>query len=146
MSAQIVKDGERCVWMFSFSDVVVALFVLCVWCETRMCSPSGLLSCDVVVSILRTAARVGAGDVDVKSNGVRWWCVCSSRMWCWLFGCVHRWYVCGAVRGCQFDWIRVMSRRYVVFVESGADLRRAEGWRECGVFAVLGCGAGCLVV
>ena len=49
----VVKDFERCV--LSFSDVVVALFVLCVWCETRMCSPSGFLSCDVVVSILRTA-------------------------------------------------------------------------------------------
>ena len=40
--------------------------------------------------------------------------------------------VCGAVRGCQFDWIRVMSRRYDFLVVSGADLRRCkDGERRC---------------
>ena len=127
-----LKHGERCVWMFS--DVVLVVWLcassgLCVWRDSRMCSPSGLMSCHVDATFSRRAARVG---LDVK-DGER--CVCCSRMWCWLFGCVHRLgSVCGAIRTCQFDWIRVMSRRHGVLVESGADLRRSkdgEMWCVC---------------
>ena len=90
-------------------------------CGPHMCSPSGSVSCHVGALFSRRAARVGA-DVKDGKRGV--WC---SRMWCWLFGCVHRLYcVCGAIcaSAVPSGGTRLMSRRRDVLEESGACRRK----------------------
>ena len=107
------------------SDAIGAVYVpsVCV-VGPRMCSPSRSVSCHVDATF--SAARVGA---DVK-DGER--CVGCSRMWCWLFGCVHRLHcVRGAIRATA---VRVagpvsnLNQRDVV-EESGACRRKCKGWR-----------------
>jgi len=113
-----------CVVVSGVVRVVCVVFV----CVVRACAVRvvGSVSCHVDAAFSRRAARVGA---DAK-DGER--CVWCSRMWCWLLGCVHRLdCVCGAVRACQFDWIRVMSRRRGVVEESGACWRRVKDGGRC---------------
>ena len=116
---------------FVLSDVRVVWYTFCFVyvVDPSMASSTGSVTCHVDTTFSR-AARISA-----EAEGER--CVCCSRMCC-LFGGVNRLdCVCDAIRACQFDWIRVMSRRRV---ESGADLRRSkDGERWCACYSRMWC-------
>ena len=114
------------------------LCVLSAACAVRVVGSVSSWHVDAAFS--RRAARVGA---DVK-DGER--CVWCSRMWCWLFGCVHHPdCVCGAIRACQFASSTTGSASCHVGTVRAARIFAEDRMARGDVFVVLGCGAGCCI-